>query len=279
MPEMDATHVGSIVIAVVAMVVFLGACTSASRPSLSRPAGRSGTPTGTPTTRHFSGMPTVGALFPPGMSVHTCTASVVDSTAGNLLITAAHCIWGTGKGYVFARGYHAGTEPFGSWTVIRAYGAPDWIARQEPQDDFALLLVAPRQVNGYTEQIQEVTGANRLGTAPASGSEVTVPAYALGADDDPIRCTARVYYYATYPAFNCNPYVAGTSGAPWLQYNSNGWSVVGVIGGLHQGGCFPWTSYSAAFGPAVRRVASAAATGAAASTFPIAGSDGCGTRP
>ena len=28
----------------------------------------------------------------------------------------------------------------------------------------------------------------------------------------------------------------------------HGWSVVGVIGGLNQGGCYPWTSYSPPFG-------------------------------
>jgi V8-like Glu-specific endopeptidase len=222
-------------------------------------------------------MPTVGPLFPPGVSVHSCTASVVDSTAGNLLITAAHCISGTAHGYVFAPGYRGGIEPFGSWTVIGAYGAPDWIARQAPEDDFAFLLVAPHLVNGHTEQIQQVTGGNRLGTAPAAGDEVTVPAYSFGSNDDPITCTTPVHYDATYPAFNCSPYADGTSGAPWLQHRANGWSVVGVIGGLHQGGCQPSTSYSAAFGPATFRTASSAASRADTSTFPSAGSDGCST--
>ncbi|HEX4704070.1 MAG TPA: hypothetical protein VH352_18225, partial [Pseudonocardiaceae bacterium] len=41
------------------------------------------------------GVPTVGALFTVdanGLSAHYCTASVVDSPAGDLVITAAHCI-------------------------------------------------------------------------------------------------------------------------------------------------------------------------------------------
>lgn len=265
----------AIAIAIVAMVTLLGACTSASGPAASGRSGGGGTAASPPTAHHFSGNLTVGALFPPGVPVHTCTASVVGSPGRDLLITAAHCIAGTAAGYVFAPGYDHGIEPFGSWTVTGAYGAPGWIARRAPRDDFAFLVVAPHQVNGHPEQIQQVTGANQLGTAPVSGSQVTVPAYSLGRNDDPIACTTRVYYDAGYPAFNCSPYAAGTSGAPWLQHRGHGWSVVGVIGGLHQGGCHPWTSYSAAFGPATLRTASRAARGSDDSTFPPVGTDGC----
>lgn len=267
----------SIAMTLIVTVALLAACTPARHSAVSGPTGTGGMASGTPTAHHFAGTRTVGALFLPGFPVHTCTASVVDSSAGNLLITAAHCLSGTGNGDVFVPGYHKGIEPFGSWTVVSAYGAPEWIARQAPQEDFAFLVVAPRQVNGRPEQIQEVTGGNQLGTAPASGDRVTVPAYALGNDDDPITCTTRVYHDAGYPAFDCDPYADGTSGAPWLEHRSDGWSVVGVIGGLHQGGCDPWTSYSAAFGPTTLAIASSAATGAGSSTFPPVGSDGCST--
>lgn len=52
-------------------------------------------------------------------------------------------------------------------------------------------------------------------------------------------------------------------------------SVVGVIGGLHQGGCFPWTSYSAPFDSATAAVFTRAATGGAADVLPVPGGDGC----
>jgi V8-like Glu-specific endopeptidase len=240
---------------------------------------RAGEPSGTPTARHFRGTRTVGALFPPDSSVHTCTASVVESTAGNVLVTAAHCISGTGDGYTFAPDYHDGIEPFGSWIVVGAYGAPQWIDHRTPQLDFAFLVVAPRQLNGHVEQIQDVTGSNSLATAPVAGEQVTVPAYATGRDDEPITCTTRVYYRGTFPAFNCNPYPDGTSGAPWLHRTSHGWTVVGVVGGLHQGGCYTWTSYSAAFGPVTLRTETGAAAGTNASTFPSPGRDGCSAEP
>ena len=189
-------------------------------------------------------------MFLPGRLEHTCTASVVDSRARDLLITAAHCISGSANGYVFVPGYHDGVKPLGSWTVVGAYGAPGWIVRQDQQDDFAFLVVAPRVIGGHLRQIQDVTGAYTLATAPAAGDQVTVPAYALGFDDMPVTCTTHVYYVAAFPAFNCTPYPDGTSGAPWLRHRKNGWAIVGVIGGLHQGGCHAWTSYSAPFGSA-----------------------------
>jgi V8-like Glu-specific endopeptidase len=238
-------------------------------------ARATGEPSGTPSAHRFAGTPTVGALFPPGGADHICTASVVASTPGDLVITAAHCIAGTGAGYHFAPAYHNGVEPFGSWTVVRAYGAPQWISGQDPADDFAVLVVAPRRHDGHREEIQGATGAARLGSAPTPGERVTVPAYPIGVDDDPITCTAPVYRDGAFVAFNCTPYPGGTSGAPWLRLTARGSTVVGVIGGLHQGGCSVSTSYSAVFGSSVRATLARAASGGAASTFPRAGGDGC----
>ncbi len=266
----------SVTKALVAAVAVCGVLLAAGDTAATAPAGAATEPAGTPTAHHFRGTPTVGPLFPPGGSVHTCTAAVVPSPVGNLLITAAHCVAGTGKGYAFAPGYHDGIEPFGSWTVVGAFGPSQWVAHQSPQGDVAFLEVAPRQIDGHTRQIQQVTGADQLGTTPSSGKSVTVPAYAIGKDDEPISCAARVYFHGPYPAFNCNPYVDGTSGAPWLQRRGKGWAVVGIIGGLHQGGCYAWTSYSAPFGPPTRRAYIQAARGST-ETLPAAGRDGCTT--
>src|SRR5690242_13810475 len=58
--------------------------------------------------------PAVGALFLDG--AHYCTASVVHSDQGDVLLTAAHCIHdGEGGDYLtgvtFAPGYHDGVAP------------------------------------------------------------------------------------------------------------------------------------------------------------------------
>jgi hypothetical protein len=247
-------------VVLVTLVAVLGLFGSNGLAEAGASPGPGKKPPGTPTARRFGGIPTVGALFAPGSPLHTCTASVVDSAAGNLLITAAHCISGTGDGYVFVPDYHDGVAPFGSWTVTSAFGAQRWLIGQVPQRDFAFLVVAPHERDGHAEQIQDVTGANRLAAAPAPGEQVTVPAYAAGRDDDPITCTTHVYQYAGFPAFN---------------RSGHGWVVVGVIGGLYQGGCYSWTSYSAPFGRSTLRTAARAASGTEPSTFPPPGANGC----
>ena len=230
-------------------------------------------PPGTPTVHDFSGLPTVGALYRPGSKDHTCTASVVASKKGNILLTAAHCIAGTGHGYTFTPGSHGGIQPFGSWTVLAAYGTPDWVARQAPQSDFAFLVVAARQVNGQGQEIQDLTGANQLAAAPTAGVSVTVPGYPNG-HNDPVTCSGPVYYDSGYPTFNCDQYVDGTSGGPWLVTGGQGLLVTGVLGGLHQGGC-SWAVYSPAFGAATMIAYANAAAGVNESTFPKAGSSSC----
>ena len=162
-----------------------------------------------------------GSHFPPGGSTPTCTASVVDSARATSC-HRAHCIWGTGAGFAFVPEYRDGSRPFGTWKVIGAYGDAGWIGTQDPEDDVAFLVVSKNSVKGHAASIQSVVGGNRLGAAPVPGSQVTVPAYAAIRLERPITCTVRVYDDATYPAFNCNAYGIGTSGAPWLALPATG---------------------------------------------------------
>src|SRR5256885_3460133 len=75
--------------------------------------------------------PAIGALFVDG--AHYCTASVVHSDQGDVLLTAAHCIHdGEGGDYLtgvtFAPGYHSDSAPFGYWTVSDEVVGPGWSA-------------------------------------------------------------------------------------------------------------------------------------------------------
>ena len=237
---------------------------------VSAPGGR------IPTATYDDGTPEVGALFASATAKdHFCTASVVDSPAGDLLVTAAHCIRGTGEGLAFVPEYHDGKRPFGTWTVTAAYGAGTWIDGQSPQADVAFLVVATRIRNGRTTEIQSVTGGHALGTTPAAGTTVTVPAYAAGTDDRPFTCNAGVFDDGAYPGFECHSYPGGTSGAPWLRETSAGRTISGVIGGLHQGGCTVVTSYTSQFGAGVAATYQRAVEDQDPNTFPAAGSDGC----
>ncbi|MHB1927909.1 MAG: trypsin-like serine peptidase [Acidimicrobiales bacterium] len=219
----------------------------------------------------------IGGLFASATGTeHYCTASVVDSPKGNLLLTAAHCVSGRAAALSFVPGYDQGREPYGRWQVVAAFAAPAWLRGENPDVDAVFLEVAPRTINGRSVEIQQVTGGYVLGQAPAQGTRVTVVGYASGKDDQPIRCVAGVYLHDGYPAFDCDGYVGGTSGSPWLTVQSGKTDVVhGVIGGLDQGGCSPNVSYSAPFGATITQLYQAASEGSDPSTLPAPGSPGC----
>src|SRR5690348_13273616 len=74
-------------------------------------------PRTTVAARAFAGTPEVGALFRVSsgrLGRHFCTASVVDSRAGDLVITAAHCVSKLDPATVaFVPGFRQGKMPYG----------------------------------------------------------------------------------------------------------------------------------------------------------------------
>jgi V8-like Glu-specific endopeptidase len=218
-----------------------------------------------------SGFPTTGPLYFAGVSTHTCTASVVASPTQDLLITAAHCVYGTGVGMRFVPGSVDGSAPYGSWTVTAAYVDPSWRTSHNPLRDVAFLRVAPQRINGAVHTVQQLTGANTLVRTPLNVGQVSVPAYNAGVGGAPITCLANTYRVGAYLAFDCGGYNDGVSGAPWIR----GSTIVGVIGGLHQGGCSPDTSYSAPFVEATIATYQRAVSKAPGDVLPGPVSDGC----
>jgi V8-like Glu-specific endopeptidase len=200
----------------------------------------------------FAGTPAVGALFTtsagrPGQ--HFCTASVVDSPAGDLVITAAHCVTGTSGTIEFVPGYDRGNQPYGVWTVTKVYVDQAWESSSSEDDDFAFLRVSQP---GSSVPIENVTGAERLAAGtPASRQLVQVIGYP-NATNQPITCQNRLRKpMAGQLEFDCDGYTNGTSGGPFLsevaQATGQG-LVIGVIGGYQQGGDTPQVSYSAVLG-------------------------------
>jgi V8-like Glu-specific endopeptidase len=220
-----------------------------------------GAPTVPPALLHgrfYDGTPAVGALFTLSgahLGQHFCTASVVDSPAGDLVITAAHCLHGKQPGQVaFVPEYHRHHEPYGSWTVTRVFVDAAWARSGNPNDDVAFLVVSQP---GNPTPVQQLTGGEKLATGWRAALLVQVIGYPDGRER-PITCTARTRAFGRRQMeFDCGGYTDGTSGGPFLAnvHPATGLgAVAGVIGGYEQGGDTPSVSYSARFGPPIRNL-------------------------
>jgi V8-like Glu-specific endopeptidase len=200
----------------------------------------------------FSGEPAVGALFTTSsgrLGKHFCTASVVGSPAGDLVLTAAHCVSGVSGAIDFVPGYNQGSAPYGVWRVTRIYVDRAWHSSSGQGDDFAFLRVAN---SGAGLPVEDETGAEKLVTGtPARRQLVQVIGYPDGANQ-PVTC--QNWLRKPKPdrlEFDCGGYPDGTSGGPFLIHVDRATGqgqVIGVIGGYEQGGNTPQVSYSAVLG-------------------------------
>ncbi|MFD3935035.1 trypsin-like serine peptidase [Streptomyces sp. NPDC058611] len=201
--------------------------------------------------RPVAAQPSVGALFSPGDDAdpdHHCSAVVVHSPAGDLIATAAHCVYGAGfrTNLAFAPGYRDGTAPYGVWVPTRIDVDPRWSEDQDPDHDLAFVRV---RRPGYPEQrLEDITGAETIGF----GTELPAPARLVGYPNDteqPVDCrTTAAAAGPTQLRLDCADVPNGTSGGPVL---TDGHTLIGVIGG-RDGGGDDETSYSSRFGDAAR---------------------------
>jgi V8-like Glu-specific endopeptidase len=208
-------------------------------------------PPGIPSPTHFAGVPTVGTLFfTTGTQQHFCTASVVDSPTANLVLTAAHCVYGSSyaTNIEYVPQYHDGQQPFGAWAVQTITVAAGWQNSHDPNLDFAFLTVTPP--SGTHRPVQYVTGGLHLGINIGYAHRIEVIGYNNG-EDEPIKCASRSFEFEPgQMEFYCNDFQDGTSGGPWIAGFNPHWgsgTVFGVIGGYEEGGDYPWASYSVYF--------------------------------
>jgi len=216
----------------------------------------------------FEGTPAVGALFqvtPGGLGRHFCTATVVASPVKDLVITAAHCVYGKRPGDIaFVPGYRNSSHPHGAWIVGRIVVDSGWQSWRNPNRDVAFLVVGRPGLAG----VQDRTGGERLGTGWPARSRVHVIGYPDG-QEWPVICGSRTRPFGPHQLrFDCGGYPVGTSGGPFLaRWNgaTGTGTVIGVIGGYEQGGYLASVSYTPRFGHAIRslyRAAVAQARGA-----------------
>jgi V8-like Glu-specific endopeptidase len=212
----------------------------------------------------FGGVAAVGALFSETngtLGSHFCTASVVDSKAGDLAVTAAHCVYEKTGTVVFVPDYANGKSPYGVWPVTKVYTDSAWNSSQDPDHDVAFLRLS-NAADGTP--IENLTGAETLAANAPTGQSVQVIGYPDGAAE-PVLCTAPLKgFSATQFEFDCAGYTTGTSGGPFLTGVNSATgqgTVIGVIGGYQLGGDTPQVSYAAVFGTAVSQLYATAEAG------------------
>ncbi|HEX6787699.1 MAG TPA: trypsin-like serine protease [Gaiellaceae bacterium] len=193
----------------------------------------------------------VGALFSltakGKLSGHFCTASVVHSRKGDVVVTAAHCLVGAkASTLAFVPGYHNHTAPLGIWTVKKILVDQAWLQSSDPDHDFAFLVVNKKT----KKSLEALTGAERLGSGQATGKSATVDGYPSSIESAITCSNSLVAFSATQIEFDCDGYTNGTSGSAIVvgaDPSTGLGTVIGVIGGYEQGGDTPSVSYAAAF--------------------------------
>lgn len=228
--------------ALLGAVVML-ALTSASVAAADDGPGPLGVTAEAVATRHTA---KIGALFGGDRASglkggHFCTASVVHSPRGNLIVTAAHCVGGDNN-LLFAPGYRDGRAPYGVWKVRKRYLPDGWAKDQDEDSDLAFATVD----NLGGRRIEDVVGANHFTPGTATGATaVTVVGYP-DTREVPISCTNKPKPHSrTQQRIDCPSFTAGTSGSPWINGDNQ---VVGILGGHEQGGSTDDVSYSVVLG-------------------------------
>lgn len=205
----------------------------------------------------FSGVAQVGTLFRTSngaLTSHHCTGSVVHSAKGDVVLTAAHCVYdssGPETSLEFVPQYHDGSMPYGAWKVSAVYVASQWSASRDPDHDVAFITV---HKDGSSDSIEDEVGSDRLAVDQSDDQLTTVIGYP-SSTNTPVTCTNYTTEFSpTQLKFACAGYPGGTSGSPFLTHidAATGYGTVdGVIGGYEMGGDTSSVSYSVHFDDAV----------------------------
>ncbi|MCX5201641.1 trypsin-like serine protease [Streptomyces sp. NBC_00237] len=202
--------------------------------------------------------------YPPFIGVlvdgkeHWCTASVVDSPKGNIVATAAHCVYEVDSSeprtISFAPGFSgqgAGKQPYGSWKVRSVQVDERWQEQEDDPYDFAFLALEPDEQG---RNVQEVVGAAGLDWESGTERQVTVVGYPdpdHNPDNRPVTCTTDSTADKDLPGMvrmECAGFWNGTSGSPWLT-GYRGPDRPGRLIGVLSGGDTDAESTAALFGP------------------------------
>ena len=175
--------------------------------------------------------------------MYQCSGSVIDSSAGDLLLTAGHCVIEPETGMIasyvaFVPGYREGAEPFGVWSAT-GYGTTSlWessVGTEEPDEggDVAILRLQNRESDG--QSIQNVVGGLGIGFNQARNQTYTQYGYPAEEPYDGERLYSNTTAYAGEDTSFSPPtmriasdFTGGASGGPWTVGEKSSPTVLSV---------------------------------------------------
>ncbi|WP_206503219.1 trypsin-like serine peptidase [Streptomyces chrestomyceticus] len=239
-----------------------------------------GTPAPRSPSKPFPGIKEVGTFYwAEDGEKRFCAGTVVTSPGKNLVATAAHCFDFADQmqALVFVPKHSKeDPKPYGVFPIQKGqiYADPRYMKKGGDKAytglDFAILKTDPR-ADG--KALQDVVGSINLGiNLGYDHPQTRVIGYpGFEGQQTPLDCTTPLKKFTTgneddikggtFPEVNCDGYVSGTSGGPFITGSPNAMKLIGVTGGWKTGGHSPNTSYSSYFGDEIKRIYDAAVAG------------------
>lgn len=209
---------------------------------------------------------------------YSCSASVVPSFMGNVILTAAHCVidpetgtLATEKKLVFIPGYHNGIGPDGTWEATRYGTTKSWaewakkkVTPPNEGEDLAFLLLEANQEREnvhYGENVERVVGSFGIGFDQACSQTYTQFGYPA---ESPYNGEILYSHVAAYAGTDTNPailprpvkiasdFTRGASGGPWTIGSSGVPTAVSLTAYGYEGQ--PGYLYGPYFGETARKV-------------------------
>jgi hypothetical protein len=201
---------------------------------------------------------------------YQCSGSVIHSPAGDVVLTAGHCVIDAKTGevaheVVFVPGYREGTAPYGAWAANSWVTTPEWSSTagtREPDEagDMAMLVLAPKAGTGAS--VEATVGALSIAFEQAREQTYTqwgYPAEApypegqiLYSHTTPYAGADPFYPLSIAPIRIASDFTEGASGGPWTVGPTSAPTALSVTDYFYE--FDPGHLYGAYFGAAARKV-------------------------
>jgi V8-like Glu-specific endopeptidase len=205
---------------------------------------------------------------------YQCSGSVIDSPAGDVVLTAGHCVidpetGAVAQSVIFVPGYRELKAPFGVFAASSFVTTPEWSSTAGSSDpdeagDLAMLVLAPSTKTA--ESVEATVGALSIAFEQPREQTYTQWGYPgespyngeiLYSHTTPYAGVDYSYPVAVRPIKIASDFTAGASGGPWTIGPASAPTVLSLTDYYYEND--PRHLYGAYFGSAARKVYEAAA--------------------